>query len=172
VLALKIVSGDLTCFSTNRDCPFLEFAGVTVVEQTRSIERLASRVDAESPRYIHRLYAPMLPRQESQNFRNHEDTLPLATPTGITRVCWVARCCGFAPPDYQLPLSHPLPVFLSISLSILLEFARWSPVPSIISASVWIAMRNNSTSAFPTRARISRNIRVIIGCYRLLSANQ
>ena len=45
--------------------------------------RVASR--RESPRYICRIVRS---RQESQNFRNHEDTLPLATPT-----CQVSREC-------------------------------------------------------------------------------
>ena len=73
------------------DEPRLSFSRVRrgYCSRTNPIDRktrVASR--RGSPRYIRRCTPPMLSRQESQNFRNHEDMLPLATPT-----CQVSREC-------------------------------------------------------------------------------
>lgn len=112
VPALKIVFGDLTRFSTNRDCPFLEFAGVIVVEQDRQkdLRRLATRG-------IRVIYTVVRSDAIPTGVAEFQESRRYAT-TGYPHTCQVSRECvelhGVA--DLLLPttssrLSHPLPIF-------------------------------------------------------------
>lgn len=144
--------------SANRECPFLEFVGVTVVEQARSIDRLASRVDAGFLRYTYRCM-----------FRSHSDRSNRISGirkilhltgyphmSGITRVCWVARFCEFLSCSSRLPILalaflscfSPFSVFF-FSFNFVLEFLLSDPTPSTAFASVCESvMRCNSTGAY------------------------
>lgn len=119
----------LTFLSTNRDCPFLEFVGVTVVEQAQiDRETRIARVDAGLLRYTYRC---ML-RSHSDRSNRISGIRKICTTSLATPTCQVSRECvelhGVANFFCSFRLPTPALAFLSrfffffffsISLSIL-----------------------------------------------------